>query len=77
MVQMCCMKQTLCSPIDHSTTADGLHEFKMVVVYSSSTKIVIVYGPLKLHESEGGVGLNDGTLYLRWECMCMEHHFHC
>ena len=47
-VAMCCIRQTHCSLIDHSTTANGLHEFKMMVVYSSSRKNVIVYWPLKL-----------------------------
>jgi len=78
---MCCIKQTHCSLIDHSTTANGLHEFKMMVVYSSSTKNVIVYWPLswplKLYEIEGGVGFNGGTLYLRWANLCMNNHFHC
>ena len=68
-------RQTHCSLIDHSTSANNMHEIKMMVVYSTSTRNVIVYRPslqpLKLHENKGGVEFSSGTMYIKWSNLCI------
>jgi len=67
--------ETHSSLIHHSSTANGMHVYETMLVWSSSTSCLTVYSPLSKKKAEKCA--NAGIQYLRWTNLCNKQHFHC